>query len=318
MIFPTFSEQEIELQFRAFMNQLGVSPAPYESLILDGSLHRFDILGDKRGSNNGAYLIHPDGIPAGFVQDWKRGVKANWTFDTSGLPQDLRNSLNSDEYKKKALELQRQRDLERQKKQSEAVQRAIIISQTMKTAPEDHPYLKAKSINPYGVLADGNRLVIPLRDIDGNVKSVQWINHDGTKRFLPDATLSGLFWSIALDTVKPNDDAIILLGEGFATMAKVYELTGMPSVAGIACGYLEEVAKVLKSRFSKCKIICTADNDIATEARLGRNPGLEAARYLKNSGLIYDFVAPHFDNAQDGSDWDDFAIIHGVITPPMS
>ena len=57
------SEEEIRQQVLALMSQLRISPAPYEILKLDGELHRYDVAGDKRGRKNGAYIIHPDGLP---------------------------------------------------------------------------------------------------------------------------------------------------------------------------------------------------------------------------------------------------------------
>ena len=72
------SNSEIERQVLLFMSKIGASPASYENLILDGQLHRYDVDGDKRGKKNGAYIIHTDGYPAGYVQNWKTGVKENW------------------------------------------------------------------------------------------------------------------------------------------------------------------------------------------------------------------------------------------------
>ena len=81
-------ESEIKAQVLSLMSQLGISPASHEELILDGELHRYDVASDRRGSRNGAYIIHTDGLPAGFVQDWKRDIKRDWKYDTTGLRQD--------------------------------------------------------------------------------------------------------------------------------------------------------------------------------------------------------------------------------------
>ena len=311
MILPTFSDAEIEAQLRGFMEQLGVSPAPYETLILDGHLQRYDIDGDKRGSCNGAYAIHTDGLPAGFVQDWKKGIKATWRFKPSALSPEQAAFFNSDKYKQEQERKQAQRQKEIDDAHKAAAEQARILAQTLPQADENHPYLRAKQVFPYGILAQGNSLAVPLRDIHGNVKAIQWILPDGAKRFMHGAKISGSFWSIGLDTITPEQEATILLGEGVATMAKVYELTSKPCVAAIACGFLEEAALALKSKFPKANIICTADNDNLTERNRGFNPGLQAANFLKHNGLISDIVAPSFDNPQDGSDWDDFALLHG-------
>ena len=306
------SDDEIEQQIRTYMAQLGVSPAPYERLILDGSLHRYDIDGEKRGRQSGAYIIHTDGLPAGFVQDWKHGIKATWAFDRSGLSQEQRDYFNSEEYRKKAEEIRRQRERELHEKQTEAAERSRILYETLPEAPCNHPYLQKKHIYPYGVRINDGKLAVPLRDINGKVKSLQWIDAEGNKRFQPNTAVNGLFWSIGLDTVKRSDfDGFILLGEGFATMAKLYELTELPSVAGISCGLLKPVARVLREAYPKSKICVTADNDKGTEERRGCNPGKQAASELVKAGLADYVIFPEFEEPEEGTDWDDYAILFG-------
>ena len=94
-------------------------------------------------------------------------------------------------------------------------------------------------------------------------------------------------------------------------MAKVYELTGYPSVAGLFCSHLKNIAQVLHNAYPKAKIIVMADNDMATELKRDFNPGIDAAMQIVKAGLAVDFIAPDFEDSKDGSDWDDFALIHG-------
>ena len=81
-------------------------------------------------------------------------------------------------------------------------------------------------------------------------------------------------WSVGLDMLVEHPDKPVLLGEGFATMSKVYELTGLPSVAGISCSGLMEVAKALKNKYPLARIIVAADNNKATENSTGSNQGI--------------------------------------------
>lgn len=306
-----FNIFDIEQQVLDFMRQLDASPAPYERLFIDDALHRYDIDGDRRGSKCGAYCIHPDGIPAGFVQDWKRNTKANWKFDTSDMPQEQRNYYDSKEYKEKCELKKQQRKAELEKKHAEIADFCRIQIATLPDAPENHKYLQSKQIYPYGVKFNGKSLAVPLRDIDGNVKSIQWIEPNGDKRFHTESAPKGSFWSVALDTINENSEGTILLGEGFATMAKVHELTGLPCVAGISCHFFDAVAVALKRKYSKCKVIMTADNDLGTQIRRGFNPGIQQAQNLVNAGLAVGIAAPVFDNPEDGTDWDDYAIKYG-------
>lgn len=312
MSYPAISDREIEEQILSYMAQLGISPAPYERLILDGNLHRYDIDGERRNSQHGAYIIHADGLPAGYVQDWKKGISSNWKFDQSGLTQEHRKYFKSEEYLAHELEIRQKREQALKEKQAEAAEYSRILWEALSEAPEDHPYLQAKQIPPYGVrVNDEGNLAIPLRDINGKVNSLQWIDTEGNKRFQVNTAIHGLFWSVGLDTLGQDADRIILLGEGFATMAKVYELTGYPSVAGIACGFLRPVAQALREKYPAAQIYVMADNDKATEKKRGVNPGLKAANELVKSGLADYVIAPEFPEPEDGTDWDDYALLYG-------
>jgi putative DNA primase/helicase len=46
------------------MRAHGLEPA--EDIIADGELHRVRWVGDKTGTQNGAYVLHLNGHPAGF------------------------------------------------------------------------------------------------------------------------------------------------------------------------------------------------------------------------------------------------------------
>ena len=312
MLYPAISDQEIEEQILSLMATLGISPAPYERLILDGNLHRYDIEGERRNSQHGAYVIHSDGLPAGYVQDWKKGISSNWKFDLSGLSQEHRDYFKSEEYLKREKEIREKREREQKAKQTEAAEHSRILWETLREAPENHPYLQAKQIPPYGVrINDEGKLAIPLRDINGEVKSLQWIDPDGNKRFQVNTAISGLFWSIGLDALCKDTDGIMLLGEGFATMAKLHELMSLPSVAGIACGFLRPVAQKLREKYPKTTIYVMADNDKGTEQKRGINPGLKAANDLVKAGLADYVIFPEFPPESDGTDWDDYALLYG-------
>ena len=136
----SFSDFDIEQQVLAYMDKLGVSPAPYEKLILDGQLHRYDILGEKRGKLQGAYCIHTDCFPpyykpAGFIQDWKHNIKVTWSFDTSGFPKEQLDYFNSDEYKAIAEKNKIQRQKELEQLQRQAIDNARIRASTLPDAP---------------------------------------------------------------------------------------------------------------------------------------------------------------------------------------
>ncbi|MBQ3695150.1 MAG: toprim domain-containing protein, partial [Synergistaceae bacterium] len=306
------SEEEIRQQVLRLMSQLGISPArQYENLILDGEIHRYVVEGDRRGKKNGAYCIYTDGLPAGFVQDWKRDVKTDWKYDTSGLSQEERTYYDSDEYRQKAEEERKKREAERKQKQIEASEHARILFESLKEAPGNHKYLQTKQIYSYGLRIKDTSLAVPLRDMQGIVRSIQWINADGTKKFYSGASTYGLFWSVALDTLKADTTDRIYLCEGMATGAKAYELTNIPTAAALTCANLTKIAETIRKAYPKAEIVILADDDRETENNRQFNPGLREAAKAVKAGHADVYISPPFKSTDDGTDWDDYALKYG-------
>ena len=308
-----FSEFDIQQQVLTFMQSLGIAPARDEFIILDGQIHRYQVEGDRRGKRNGAYCIYPDGVPAGFVQDWRKDIKHKWKFDMSGLNDEQKKYVDSDEFKIKAENKRKKREKELKEKQIKASETARTFWETFKSADESHPYCQRKQVNAYGLRLNKatNALVVPLRDVDGNVKSLQWIFTNGDKKLFEGASTDGLFFSIALDTLKDGDNQPIMLGEGYATMAKIYELVNLPVVAAISCYHLVQVGKILREKYPDRKIFILADDDKKTELARGFNPGIREAHKALNEAKLNAVIAPPFASPDDGSDWDDFALKYG-------
>lgn len=309
---PYPSDFEIERSFMDFLRDNNLYPAGHFSFVMDSNIHRYSLDGDKHGAKSGAYCIYPEFWPTGWAEDWHIRDHVKWTYPRDNFNDEQRTFFDSDSFKKQREESIQKKDEERKKKQAYATDKARIKIDALHEADSDHPYLLKKHIYPYGVKIDGNMLAVPLRNIDGIVQSLQWIYPDGHKKMFTDAPSAGLFWSVALDTVDPkNTDAVILLGEGYATMAKCYELTGYPSVAALSCYQLKNIARLLKQKFPLARIIIAADNDKGTELKRDFNPGVKCARDTCNAGLAVDLIIPNFLNPDDGTDWDDYALLFG-------
>ena len=321
----TFDYGDIRRQVLDFLAALGIQPYDESEIILDGKLHRFRLRDDKSGEKSGAIIIHTDGWPAGYIQDWRKGIQENWKYDISGLDDEQREYFNSEEYREKCEEQERKAQEKRKAEQLKASEAARRLWERLESAPTEHPYLIRKDITSIAWIGDTEALrynpktkclAVPLRDIFGRVQSIQWIPEEGHKMFFADASLDGVFWSINLYKLEHDPKGVILLGEGFATMTKIYELTGKPCVAAMSCYKLERTARILREKFPKAKIVLTADNDHQTERKHGNNPGLTYAQIVKKSSVLGKPLAdglifPEFEPDEDGSDWDDFAIIHG-------
>lgn len=307
-----FNDSDIQQQLLSFMRSLNITPLNNELFIFDSQIHRFKVDGDKGSEKSGAYCIFPDGIPAGFVQDWRKGIKYNWKFDISGYNDEQRSYFNSEEFRIKAENARIKREKELKKRQIEASEKARILWESLNPADGSHPYFCAKQVYPYNLReTPQNVLAVPLSDIDGHVKSIQWISGNGDKRFFDGAPIDGLFYSLAFDIIRDDDDKPILLGEGYATLAKAYELTGLPIAAALSCSHLIEIGKILRKRYPKKKIIVLADNDKLTEINRGFNPGIREAKKAVQEAKLNGYVAPDFKSPHDGSDWDDYALKYG-------
>jgi putative DNA primase/helicase len=69
---------------------------------------------------------------------------------------------------------------------------------------------------------------------------------------------------------------VLLVAEGYATGASLHEATGRPVAVAFDAGNLVHVARELRRLHPAALLLICADNDTATEATTGRNPGREA------------------------------------------
>lgn len=303
---------QIEEQFLDFMRFNNCEPEGLFSLQMDGQIHRYRVKGDKHSNKSGAYCVFTDNWPAGWCMDWHNGEAISWCFNRDSLNDEQKQSLSEKKYQELFKQSQaHQAEMRKQQAQlkADASERARILVEQLPEADkaEDHPYIHKKQIYSYGLKIDrdSNALVIPLRNIDGQIVSLQWIYQDGEKRFYPNATKKGNFFSISLETV--SKDEPILIGEGVATMSTVYELTGLPCIAAMDCGNIKPVAEAVKKKFPDNPIIIMADNDHKTKDNPGKNTAEKVCKELNLNG----YVLPAFSDNQDGSDWNDFYAIHG-------
>ncbi|MBR0035645.1 MAG: AAA family ATPase [Synergistaceae bacterium] len=321
----TFEYEDIRRQVLEFLAKLGIEPYDDSDVVINGELHRFRLRDDKPSEKSGAIIIHTDNWPAGYIQDWRKGIQEYWKYDISGLDDEQRKYFNSEEYRKKCEEQERIARKKREAKQLKAINAARSLWERLLPVPGDHPYLVRKNacyiawIGEFEALRynpNTKCLAVPLRNIDGQLISIQWISENGDKTFFKDAGLGNAFWCIWFYNVDENYKGPILIGEGFATMAKVHELTGKPCVAAMSCFRLEKIAGIFREKYPEAKIIIIADNDHETERRTGSNPGMTYAKIVCNSKkggkpLADDMSYPPFQAEEAGSDWDDYAIIHG-------
>ena len=252
--------QNIINEFKTAMLNSGIEPP--DTIIGDGLLHRFRI----DGRLNGAYVLHLDGCAAGYFQDFRQRIKQNWKLE--GTFKRLTNA------EKQAFAKQRQADdLKRQAeeaaKHGAAASKARQIWNQSPYAESSHHYLVTKKIGSHGVkIGFGNTLIIPLYKHDGELVSLQFIAPDGGKRFLSGGLKKGCFCVLGELTDK------ILICEGFATGASLFEDSGHMTFIAFDAGNLSQVAAVVSVLYQGAEVIVCGDND---ESGVGQKAAHDAA-----------------------------------------
>ncbi|SOD17742.1 toprim domain-containing protein [Nitrosomonas ureae] len=281
--FNTFAPNyaSIEERFRQDMRAAGIHYSG--EIIADSMLHRFHIEGHKLGSLNGAYVVHLDGCPAGWFMDYKTGISQTWRSGNGFQRVSYELTLQVKEAKQ-------QRETEIRQKQAEAARKANYIwSQSRPIVrKENHRYLITKGIHQHGARINRESLVIPIYNESDQLVNLQFITPEGGKRFLPGGRKRGCFHIIG--EISEN----ILICEGFATGASLYEDCGQRVVVAFDAGNLLPVAKNIKELSPDSEIIICGDNDFSGT---GQAAASEAA--LSIGGKIY--IPPVL-----GQDWNDY------------
>jgi putative DNA primase/helicase len=244
----------------------------------DGDLHRFDDPEGRRKNEACWYVLHLDGIPAGAYGNWRTGYQSNWRANTPKA-MDHEDRVRIDTMVRIA---RKRREHEKLERQADAARRAGPLWSDAIPATDDHPYLASKHIPASGLRQTRDRLLVPLRDIDGNLRSLQTINPNGEKRFLRGGRITGCFALTGARAIPETGD--LYIAEGWATAATIARTLKIPVVAAMNAGNLKPVAQAIRRRFPRLAIVVAADND----HNIPGNPGLVKAKEAAKSvqGLV--------------------------------
>ena len=174
-----------------------------------------------------------------------------------------------------------------------------------------HPYLTNKGVAAHGLRQDrrGN-LLVPMRDVEGRLWSVQTISATGQKLYMKGGRKQGTH--AVLGELRPG--APLVIAEGYATAATLREVTGLATVAAFDSGNLMDVARAYRERDPERPIIFAADNDHHLPNRptplpnVGKEKATAAAEAV--NGLV---LLPSFAPTETGTDWNDFMAQHGRV-----
>lgn len=245
--------------------------------IADGELHRFNDPDGKRNNLACWYVLHLDGCPAGSYGNWRSGYQCTWSANTrQRLDAKQKVCIES------AIQAARaKRDSDKVQGHAQAAKRAQCLWCDAVPATVKHPYLKAKHIPALSLRQSGELLLVPLRDIDGNLVNLQIINGAGEKRFLKGGLITGCF--ALTGAIELPSDGEVYIAEGFATAATIASTLLLPVVAAMNAGNLKSVALAIRNTYPRLAIVIAADNDHRTPGNPGIKKGTEAARAVQGA-----------------------------------
>lgn len=269
----------------------------------DGRVHRVPHQEDRAGKKNGWYVAFEIALDSGELIIvgaygwWKEGATYHLRVSRRGL---------SDQQKR--LIAARRRDIakrvaaERVQLAKEAAQRAAKIWSAL---PQEgaSKYLQRKGVLAYGVRFTQGAVVVPLRTCPDDLVGLQFIDGDGSKRFLTGTAKSGAYHLIGNP---PTAGVILAVCEGYATGASVHRAMGWTVAVAFDAGNLKPVTRTLERRYPGCRMVLCADDDQTTAGNPGVTKAREAAAMAGGKLAIPEFAAP------GGGDWNDLHAAEGL------
>lgn len=257
------------------------------AIVADGKWRRCKTT-DKPKRRNGAYVLHVDG--RGFWRNWATDHDVNaWGGEAAQIRTPTAAEL---------AERERRKQQEREYR-LRAVRGARERWAQARPPRALHPYLDRKGLSAVGTAGlrvYGDALLVPVFWRD-RLMSIQSITPDGQKRFWPGAPVKG--GAFILDRPRA---ALTAVCEGLATGLAIFQSLRMARViVAFDAGNLIHAVDQLRPVGS---VVICADNDHATQAKRGMNPGIEKA--ANAAELIGAGVA--WPEGIEGSDWADFLL----------
>jgi len=250
--------------FRDAICAAGLEPP---DILEPGKVHRFPGAGKRPRNRAGWCLLFDDGM-GGCFGDWSTGLSETW--------QKKRDKPNfRAERATFALRVEaakKQAEAERDARQANAAKRATTIWSAAAPAPDDHPYLVRKRVQPHGARIHTGALTLPVTNFTGRLTSLQFIAADGSKLLLSGGRKRGCIIPLAGDMDKL---ARVIICEGWATGCTLAEDEPAALVlAAIDAGNLEPVALAARSRWPSAELVIAGDDDRLTAG----NPGATKAK----------------------------------------
>jgi putative DNA primase/helicase len=280
--------------FITAMQLAGLSPPPH---LEPDKLVRFAGVGKGKANKAAWCKLFADGS-GGVYGDYSTGLSTSWHAPRNAPLQPL-TTLQRDNFMQKLKQqiaaAKATTAAQETAKHRQAAKMAAKIWHKAKPAPVNHPYLVRKGITPHGTRIHKGALLIPVRE--GNtLHSLQFIDGEGTKRFLTGGRKRGCYYSIGnagiatgtsigVDEATTTGTIPLCIAEGFATGASIYQSTGYAVAVAFDAGNLEAVAISLRAKFPHIPIILCADDD-----PVGKSHATQAAHAIDGRVAVPKFA----------------------------
>jgi putative DNA primase/helicase len=279
------------------MAEAGITPAAALPIPIHGEIQRFQVIDDKNGSLNGwiTSFSNQTNEEVFVFGSWKNGVKHIYSNNRTGkYDHSTRIKIESQIKSAKAA---------KEELQKEAAINCFNLWEEALPATS-HSYLKSKKIKPHIARTyNNNWLLIPVVDAGGYLTSLQSISPNGRKTFKKDGRVAGCYCPIGYE----GQAKVILVCEGFATGATLREATNLAVIVAFNAGNLRPVAETIRLENPTSVIVICADNDHSNK---DKNVGLIKAEQAAKQACAL-MVFPSFSANDEGSDFNDFAQLHG-------
>jgi len=251
---------EIESEFAAFCESLGlVLDGPP---VMDGKWQSVTVSTSKSTkAKKGSYVgeIPPGGRPHGFVTNHDTGEKERWVLQGNFISDEDREANRC-----LAEENRKQREAEAKAEREKIAGECARKWGYLKPANPEHSYLVRKGVESFGLRQQGDKLVTAIRDVQGKIWSLQYIDPAGDKLFVPGGAKTGKF-NVLGDL---SEGKTVLFAEGYATCASLRMATGLPVVEVFDAGGIYPAMEALDEHLKgRDKIIC-GDDDVLTHDRI--------------------------------------------------
>ena len=120
-------------------------------------------------------------------------------------------------------------------------------------------------------------VVVPLRDVNGKVVSIQLIKPNGTKLFPRYGRKSGTWHRIG----DAASSSVVAVAEGYATGASIHMATGWPVAVAIDSGNLLRVVPLLGQLHLGATLVVCGDDDPQVKDNPGRKKAEEVAQAMQ-------------------------------------